>query len=145
MAEESLRLNGPQIQELRNLLRSAFPRNRFDEFLLYRLDRHADDYAAPADDYPTVLRRVIQEANAALWWRDLVSEARKDRKSTRLNSSHGYISYAVFCLKKKKDNNEKTIDVHQNRYDNSAQNVSLVFSLKNRIEATHKLGMSSRR
>src|SRR2546422_3612345 len=25
-----------------------------------------------------------------------------DRKSTRLNSSHGYISYAVFCLKKKK-------------------------------------------
>src|SRR5687768_17949384 len=31
--------------------------------------------------------------------RDLVAG---DRKSTRLNSSHGYISYAVFCLKKKK-------------------------------------------
>src|SRR2546422_4517922 len=31
------------------------------------------------------------------------SEAKtRDRKSTRLNSSHGYISYAVFCLKKKK-------------------------------------------
>src|SRR2546422_6107420 len=30
---------------------------------------------------------------------DLVRKA--DRKSTRLNSSHGYISYAVFCLKKK--------------------------------------------
>src|SRR2546422_1150778 len=30
---------------------------------------------------------------------------RGDRKSTRLNSSHGYISYAVFCLKKKKKNN----------------------------------------
>src|SRR2546429_9042586 len=29
---------------------------------------------------------------------------RRDRKSTRLNSSHGYISYAVFCLKKKKSN-----------------------------------------
>src|SRR2546422_7151522 len=29
---------------------------------------------------------------------------RADRKSTRLNSSHGYISYAVFCLKKKKNN-----------------------------------------
>src|SRR2546422_5245171 len=29
---------------------------------------------------------------------------RLDRKSTRLNSSHGYISYAVFCLKKKKNN-----------------------------------------
>src|SRR2546429_4355738 len=28
-------------------------------------------------------------------------QAQEDRKSTRLNSSHGYISYAVFCLKKK--------------------------------------------
>ena len=30
-----------------------------------------------------------------------------DRKSTRLNSSHGYISYAVFCLKKKNNNNKQ--------------------------------------
>src|SRR3989449_3060438 len=30
------------------------------------------------------------------------AHGRGDRKSTRLNSSHGYISYAVFCLKKKK-------------------------------------------
>src|SRR2546422_5667378 len=30
----------------------------------------------------------------------------QDRKSTRLNSSHGYISYAVFCLKKKKTRHE---------------------------------------
>src|SRR2546429_6028957 len=36
--------------------------------------------------------------------RDRSAHARQetDRKSTRLNSSHGYISYAVFCLKKKK-------------------------------------------
>src|SRR5687768_17784198 len=31
-----------------------------------------------------------------------------DRKSTRLNSSHGYISYAVFCLKKKKKTTNNT-------------------------------------
>src|SRR3712207_7014732 len=31
-------------------------------------------------------------------------QARQDRKSTRLNSSHANISYAVFCLKKKKKN-----------------------------------------
>src|SRR2546422_2842788 len=31
----------------------------------------------------------------------------RDRKSTRLNSSHGYISYAVFCLKKKKKNQDR--------------------------------------
>src|SRR2546422_2040363 len=36
-----------------------------------------------------------------------------DRKSTRLNSSHGYISYAVFCLKKKK-NNHKNPKPHAN-------------------------------
>src|SRR2546422_6588729 len=33
-----------------------------------------------------------------------------DRKSTRLNSSHGYISYAVFCLKKKKIKDTTLID-----------------------------------
>src|SRR2546429_4003561 len=32
----------------------------------------------------------------------------QDRKSTRLNSSHGYISYAVFCLKKKKKKKKKS-------------------------------------
>src|SRR2546428_6523027 len=34
--------------------------------------------------------------------RELAGETRIDRKSTRLNSSHDQISYAVFCLKKKK-------------------------------------------
>src|SRR2546429_1380935 len=38
-----------------------------------------------ARDHPQLVRRVVIS----------------DRKSTRLNSSHGYISYAVFCLKKK--------------------------------------------
>src|SRR2546422_7493039 len=37
--------------------------------------------------------------------------ADRDRKSTRLNSSHGYISYAVFCLKKKKKKKNKTIKI----------------------------------
>src|SRR2546429_1125605 len=32
-----------------------------------------------------------------------------DRKSTRLNSSHGYISYAVFCLKKKSEPSQLTL------------------------------------
>src|SRR2546422_4869996 len=32
----------------------------------------------------------------------------RDRKSTRLNSSHGYISYAVFCLKKKRETLART-------------------------------------
>src|SRR2546422_8606426 len=37
-----------------------------------------------------------------------------DRKSTRLNSSHGYISYAVFCLKKKKQREcKRTVSTHR--------------------------------
>src|SRR5256886_3001189 len=41
--------------------------------------------------------RSIESSN-----RPITREAMKDRKSTRLNSSHSQISYAVFCLKKKK-------------------------------------------
>src|SRR5256884_6319966 len=41
--------------------------------------------------------------SSPLWFHVLVvTTPFGDRKSTRLNSSHGYISYAVFCLKKKK-------------------------------------------
>src|SRR2546429_6886728 len=44
------------------------------------------------------------------------SEALVDRKSTRLNSSHGYISYAVFCLKKKKNKHNTTnMTVHNSK------------------------------
>src|SRR2546422_3753077 len=42
---------------------------------------------------PRALVRQLRGADERAW---------EDRKSTRLNSSHGYISYAVFCLKKKK-------------------------------------------
>src|SRR2546422_6696649 len=43
-----------------------------------------------------------------------------DRKSTRLNSSHGYISYAVFCLKKKK-NSVGMRGLHENHQYNCRQ------------------------
>src|SRR2546422_4817962 len=49
-----------------------------------------EDHRVPARRHDLV--RVALQAHAA----------EVDRKSTRLNSSHGYISYAVFCLKKKK-------------------------------------------
>src|SRR2546430_11954557 len=39
----------------------------------------------------------------------LFRERRQDRKSTRLNSSHSQISYAVFCLKKKRSDTTDTI------------------------------------
>src|SRR5438105_7027455 len=52
-----------------------------------------------------------EEFLAAHMGRDQHFKARlalEDRKSTRLNSSHEWISYAVFCLKKKKDNDGVT-------------------------------------
>src|SRR5438034_10593489 len=47
--------------------------------------------SGPAFRYATVMRRIGRSGGT-----------RRDRKSTRLNSSHTVISYAVFCLKKKK-------------------------------------------
>src|SRR5207245_11485820 len=48
----------------------------------------------------------------------------RDRKSTRLNSSHGSISYAVFCLKKKKKKKKKMLVIKQqpNKNDISMMN-----------------------
>src|SRR3989449_6875962 len=62
------------------LFRSAFPP---------MLSDYQASWYAPEDD---VRPPESSPANTLL----------RDRKSTRLNSSHGYISYAVFCLKKKK-------------------------------------------
>src|SRR2546427_6859121 len=56
----------------------------------------------PAIDYPTV-EFLGNVGSASLPITMALSlEAGQDRKSTRLNSSHSQISYAVFCLKKKK-------------------------------------------
>src|SRR3989449_6708792 len=66
-------------------------------------------------DYPRLVaaamtRRLAHRGpdDSGMWtepWRGVAfGHRRLDRKSTRLNSSHGYISYAVFCLKKKKKN-----------------------------------------
>src|SRR2546422_5321565 len=58
---------------------------------------HEEAPARAADELPSQLvGDVIRDDDGA---RRQISP--QDRKSTRLNSSHGYISYAVFCLKKK--------------------------------------------
>src|SRR5688500_19839871 len=50
---------------------------------------------------------IVLEAGNAEKDLDLINKLVADRKSTRLNSSHLVISYAVFCLKKKKKNEER--------------------------------------
>src|SRR5438270_7128457 len=51
-------------------------------------------------------RRASRGRAVALHRSPLGDDRRLDRKSTRLNSSHSQISYAVFCLKKKKQNGD---------------------------------------
>src|SRR2546429_2912023 len=50
----------------------------------------------------------------------VLARERGDRKSTRLNSSHGYISYAVFCLKKKKKTGNEFNTIIRNTYQQAA-------------------------
>src|SRR2546429_2563841 len=52
--------------------------------------------------------RLIRACENVVESRRSAGGGERDRKSTRLNSSHGYISYAVFCLKKKKKNKKQT-------------------------------------
>src|SRR5207245_6848755 len=67
------------------------------------------EFEALGENFTTRGRRIEEqiEVMRALWTKELVTFKgehqllRPDRKSTRLNSSHGSISYAVFCLKKK--------------------------------------------
>src|SRR5258707_12010226 len=60
---------------------------------------------APGDAYPGVHGGLPGEPRCA-----------EDRKSTRLNSSHANISYAVFCLKKKKKRAEPAVRRGKNRH-----------------------------
>ena len=90
------------------------------EFLTVALI-HLLAVASPGPDFAVVVRESVTHGRRAGTWTALgVGSAiflhvgysllgiglivSQDRKSTRLNSSHGYISYAVFCLKKKKNN-----------------------------------------
>src|SRR3712207_8783800 len=64
-------------------------------------------------DFVAVGLKLANTANAAIVELDTLADAIRDRKSTRLNSSHANISYAVFCLKKKKS--EQISSKHQYR------------------------------
>src|SRR2546429_4956361 len=74
-----------------------------------RLDNEPDDihsdglqvYVAGDGGDGRVGYLVVPETGATGLRVRATSDTSADRKSTRLNSSHGYISYAVFCLKKK--------------------------------------------
>src|SRR5205809_4983503 len=69
----------------------SFPTRRSSDLWTRRQLASSDDMAMPTAVAPLAVTSLAGDESAG------------DRKSTRLNSSHGYISYAVFCLKKKKN------------------------------------------
>src|SRR2546428_6280223 len=77
---------------------TLFPYTTLFRSIAETLERNAHlDFVAPRRDAAARLKDVVRTEV-----RLLPSNDRTDRKSTRLNSSHDQISYAVFCLKKKK-------------------------------------------
>src|SRR5687768_18142509 len=103
----------------------------FDSFFFLMIRRPPRSTLFP---YTTLFRSVTRPRKrhrigrrcrftAHLWSRRRLGRGRvgvwgPDRKSTRLNSSHGYISYAVFCLKKKKKKKTEVkndIDIREER------------------------------
>src|SRR2546422_1499609 len=66
-----------------------------------------DDVSGDADDEQVTKSLLENELGGNTRVGAPEDNGKRDRKSTRLNSSHGYISYAVFCLKKKKNTKKK--------------------------------------
>src|SRR5687768_17810166 len=82
------------------LFRSDVPGDR--NVLFCRRGRFVRADEPDQQDHVQDERERRREADALAFLLLLDGDEIEDRKSTRLNSSHGYISYAVFCLKKKK-------------------------------------------
>src|SRR3989449_9647112 len=71
----------------------------------WKFDKRGKEVAG--DEWVTWVNSLMDVSGEEPDAREFVKSFRTDRKSTRLNSSHGYISYAVFCLKKKKNSHPK--------------------------------------
>src|SRR3989454_1561198 len=114
------------------------------ELRLERELRHEAEHVAPeARERRRTHLRVVHVARRA----DLAAQRRdRDRKSTRLNSSHLVISYAVFCLKKKKKKHNKTStqDLSYINHPNYHPHYSLTPAITcNTIQSSHHINLYS--
>src|SRR2546427_8751881 len=78
-------------------------RSRYDHVHEIMQEYGYHDFASQPEHF-----RFLRWLYTRAWWSE------EDRKSTRLNSSHSQISYAVFCLKKKKKKKTKIISNERN-------------------------------
>src|SRR5437588_6617249 len=86
------------------------PRSTLFPYTTLFRSRFAGNFDGPADVSGTRVFKQLFDSLRLEWTEQLEHspmQGQGDRKSTRLNSSHTVISYAVFCLKKKKRNNKK--------------------------------------
>src|SRR5438874_7662264 len=90
---------GELLDELRELRLACVEGRRHDDGVATGA---ADVARAGIDDEPVLERAAPDRLAQGPLGRERLARALRDRKSTRLNSSHVEISYAVFCLKKKK-------------------------------------------
>src|SRR5699024_11514396 len=92
---------------------NSFPTRRSSDLNLGNISFQEKNYAQSIEEYKNALRRNPKDDETRYNLRlaqlllkkqqqEQQNQDKKDRKSTRLNSSHVSISYAVFCLKKKK-------------------------------------------
>src|SRR5688572_31388094 len=79
--------------------------------------------AVPPAAQPAVIRMNADDAVVTALEQNLDLQVQRDRKSTRLNSSHSQISYAVFCLKKKRLRRDKARRVSGSRESASSTSV----------------------
>src|SRR5947208_11617934 len=86
-------------------------------------------FRSPIDGHSSACRNVNHEGTKTRRWE------LEDRKSTRLNSSHQIISYAVFCLKKKKNEIDYTKAVsRQDRQNNNLNSSQRIISMNTRMD-----------
>src|SRR2546430_11679423 len=89
------------------------PRSTLFPYTTLFRSRAGDELTAEASELWRTRRNGIYEIGVSN------QRGERDRKSTRLNSSHSQISYAVFCLKKKK-NNQYLLTLHNEYSDSSS-------------------------
>src|SRR5687768_17902587 len=77
-----------------------------------------DSYLLVANQNGKLVERIATDYEGGVFALEPAATLDLDRKSTRLNSSHGYISYAVFCLKKKKKKKKLKIQYYLDTSNN---------------------------
>src|SRR5687768_5881586 len=99
-------------RSLRGLLRQRLGRARFDVFTVTDVSRRIARLARVRRRHARSPGRARRRVRRSHLGRKEHAVAGRDRKSTRLNSSHGYISYAVFCLNDTPTTQIYTLSLH---------------------------------